>query len=151
MMTHVTRHFQEWIDGRLDNDARRAVESHLDECADCRAYFDRLSFLLEKPRASELPRLDPDPFVPARIRAAGKGRGERITLGELIRPFGWVRLSLVGGMLAIAVVLGVSMGRGLSGDVARADGDIYSEYYKAFSQSSLSDSWESLVETDNGS
>lgn len=154
MTTHVKKHFQAWMDGRLDDEGKRLIDDHLGGCADCRLYYDRLSFLLEKPAENDLPRLDPDPALPARIRAAAisAGRANRtITLGELFRPLGWVRLSLTGAMLVIAVVLGVMMGRGVASEAVHADSDIYSEYYEAFSQSTLVDTWESVIETENGS
>ena len=72
-----------------------------------------------------------------------------ITVGDLFRPFGWLRLSAIGVMFVIAAVLGVSMGRGVMQSGQSSGSDMYGEYYQALSQSSLADQWESLIETEN--
>jgi predicted anti-sigma-YlaC factor YlaD len=155
-MRHATKHFQAWTEERLDREAQRLIEIHLEDCAECRAYFERMSQLLEKPEESDLPRLEPDPFLPGRIRGLAEKSSETAhadwpaRLG-LMRPVGWLRLSYYGFLFAVAVAAGVYFGqsaaaRGLMGN---GDGQLLTGYYEAFSQSGFADDWEQLLDTES--
>ena len=154
-MKHIAKHFQAWSEGRLDGEAQRLIETHLEECAECRMYFERMSSLLEKSTASDLPRLEPDPFLPGRIRGLAEKSSTTAhadwpaRLG-LIRPLGWLRLSYYAVLFAAAVAGGVYVGQGAaawsSGD---GDDQLLTGYYEAFSQSGFADDWEQLVAVEN--
>jgi len=109
-----------------------------------REHADKLSKLLEASDASLLPRLEPDPFLPARIRAlAEASRGRRQRAGR------WLRASFVGAGLALSVVCGVYLGSGLSaagGPAGNGDSEILSAYYDAFTQSGFAVEMDDVLE-----
>ena len=148
-MKHIAKHFQDWSEGRLDGEAQRLIETHLEECAECRMYFERMSSLLERSTASDLPRLEPDPFLPGRIRGLAEESSTPAPRG-LLRPLGWLRLSYYAILFAAAVAGGVYVGQGAaawsSGD---GDDQLLTGYYEAFSQSGFADDWEQLVTAEN--
>jgi predicted anti-sigma-YlaC factor YlaD len=131
------------------------VQTHLDDCAECRMYFERMSRLLERPESSDLPRLEPDPFLPARIRAmaddSSADRARATAPGRAIaKPLGWLRLSSLGVMFVVAVAAGVYLGQSIAlPRIQNGDSQLVSSYYEAFSQSSFADDWEQLLDTDN--
>lgn len=148
---HVKRLFHAWSEKRVGEDERREVEQHLEECADCRLYFDRMSALLQKLDPSLLPRLEADPFLPTRIRAQAGGAGEASALPARARAV-WPRFSVLSAVLVAALAVGVFLGRGLSKVVATSaqqdDSDIVEAYYSAFSQSGFASDWESVISDD---
>ena len=154
VVKHVRKHFQAWSEGSLDDEAHRLVEAHLEDCAECRLYFDRLSQFFEKPEADDLPRLKPDPFLAKRIRALADEPPvihdrERPILPGLPRRLGWLRLSFFGVMFALAITTGGYLGQSVATrPTQNGDGQLTS-IYEAFSQSGLGDDWEELLETDN--
>jgi predicted anti-sigma-YlaC factor YlaD len=147
-MNHVKKHYQAWSEGRLDGEAQRLTEAHLEDCAECRAYFERMSQLLERPSEDDLPRLAPDPFLPGRIRAlAGKTSAAH---PRGVRALGWLRLCYYAFLFAVAVVGGVYVGQGAATRGAEnGDNQLLSGYYEAFSQSGFAEDWEQLVDTEN--
>jgi len=148
-MKHIAKHFQAWSEGRLDGEAQRLIEIHLAECAECRMYFERMSSLLEKSMASHLPRLEPDPFLPGRIRGLAEKSSTPAPRG-LIRPLGWLRLSYYTILFAAAVAGGVYVGQSAAaGSAGDGDDQLLTGYYEAFSQSGFADDWEQLVTAEN--
>lgn len=148
-MEHKTARekYQTWIEGGLGAEERRIVEQHLDECGECRMYFEKVSVLIERPQPTLLPRLTPDPFLPSRIRALaeerGAARGRR-------RAVGWVRLSAGSAMLILAAAAGIYLGKGLYTNTRSAEEtELARAYYEAFSPSDFAGVWEDLfVEAD---
>ena len=88
--------FLEWLEGRLDENARKSIDRHLKECRDCRVYFQAMSAVLRRPDLSRLPRLRPDPFLPARAVPAvtEQQREEKVPMktGRKTHqvPSGWI-------------------------------------------------------------
>jgi predicted anti-sigma-YlaC factor YlaD len=141
---HVIKSYQAWDDGRVTPEERRTIQQHLEECAECRRYYENMSLLLEKPDPSLLPRLEPDPFLPTRIRAEVEGKKTRHARR---RAAGWARLSAAGAMVVVAATLGVYLGTGLStGTQSVDDTEMINAYYQAFSPTSIVDDWASLLE-----
>jgi len=143
-MTHVKKHFQVWSEGRLDSETQRLVDGHLQDCAECQAYFSRLALLLEKPQAHDLPRLEPDPFLAKRIMA------NEIDHTRDSSP--WIRglqASLAGVSLAAAVLIGLYLGQGVVEQPVNGEDQLLSSYYDALSQTGLSEDWEQLLDTND--
>lgn len=143
--------YQAWCEGRLAAGELRGVRDHLDACVECRLYYERMTLLLEKTDPALLPRLAPDPFLPARIRALAEERKRGPVRG---RALAWLRLSLAGVMLFFAATAGVYLGQELSTASRSADTaqgtDIAEAYYEAFAPSDFSGVWESVLdETDS--
>jgi anti-sigma factor RsiW len=147
---HVIKQFQGWNEGRVDEQARLEIQSHLGDCDDCRRYFERMTKLMEGVGPENLPHLEPDPFLPARIRAAAEeSRGG----GRAPRPaFGRLAASIMGATVVVAAVGGILIGGGLSsrataGEETRA---LVDGYYEAFSPSDIDGEWETLLDENNG-
>jgi predicted anti-sigma-YlaC factor YlaD len=138
----VKKKYQAWIEGGLGAEERRIVQQHLDECGECRTYFETVSFLVERPHPTLLPRLTPDPFLPSRIRALaeerGAARGRRSAVG-------WVRLSVGSVMLILAAAAGIYLGKGFPTNTRTAEEtELVEAYYEAFSPSDFTGVWENL-------
>ena len=145
---HVIESYQAWDDKRVTPEERRTIQQHLEECAECRRYYENMSLLLEEPDPSLLPRLEPDTFLPTRIRAEVEGKKTRHARR---RAVGWARLSAAGAMVVVAATFGVYLGKGLSTDSQSADDmAMIDAYYEAFSPTSIVDDWASLLENGEG-
>lgn len=152
----IIRRYQGWIEGGLGTEERREIERHIGECDDCRAFYVKMTRLLEKTDPALLPLLTPDPFLPARIRAmAGYGKTRPETLATARRAglawFGhrrleWARVSLAGAALLLAVTAGVFLGRGLSANNSYAqESELASAYYEAFAPTDIAGGWADVV------
>lgn len=159
---HVKKDFEAWYEGRTQGDEHQAIDRHLAECAECRSHYRRMSQLFEAVSPVLLPRIEPDPFLPARIRAQAEDRaGMRAAAAgrAVAAPGGGLRRFAAPMMTAatvLAAVLGVFIGRELSlrAHTGRAvDAAMVNTYYDAFSQPGFGSDWEEVVgnEEENGS
>lgn len=153
---HVIREFQAWNDGRIGDAKRQEIQLHLDECDDCRRYFEKMTALLEGIDPALLPRIEPDPFLPARIRAvaasgarparkAHRSAAARPPLGRL----GW---SMMAASALVAVAIGTLLGSGWSRTLEEqeqaADAAIVEAYYEVFSPPGIAGDWQYIMESD---
>jgi predicted anti-sigma-YlaC factor YlaD len=144
---HVIKRYLDWRENRVDDEVRLEIESHLADCVDCRRYFDKMTELMEGIGPDALPHLEPDPFLPARIRA----RADAGAPGPapLPRPaFGRLAASLLGVAVVAAAVAGTLIGSGLSSRAIASEETqaIVSGYYEAFSQDEFAQQWETVLE-----
>jgi len=140
---HVKKRFQGWHDGDIDEGSRSRIRDHLVECGECRLYYERMSQCLDKPDPESLPHLEPDPFLPARISSIA---GNSIESSVHRMGFSWVRVSLLGVMTALAMVLGIFLGKGLSTPADDLDDTgLINAYYEAFSQDSFARDLEDII------
>jgi anti-sigma factor RsiW len=152
----IIRRYQGWVEGGLGAEERREIERHIGECDDCRAYYDKMTRLLDQMNPALLPLLTPDPAVPARIRAmAASGKTQAAETGDRRtrsgnRRFAWARVSLAGAALAAAVIAGVLLGRGLATNTRYPqETDLATAYYEAFSPTDIAGGWADVMsETD---
>jgi anti-sigma factor RsiW len=156
---HVINDFQAWSDGRINEKQRLAIEGHLEKCTDCRAYFEKMSLLFDQMGPASLPRLQPDPFLPARIRAISKGDKETETARDPARasarqarrrPFGWATLSAMAVLIVMAVWVGAYFGERLSlvslaASQSEAE-EFVDSFYDEFSRPGFTSSWETILE-----
>jgi predicted anti-sigma-YlaC factor YlaD len=141
----VKENYVHWSGHRLKAEERRHIQEHLDGCDECRIHYEKMAVLLDDTDPVLLPRLTPDPFLPARIRALA---GSRAPVPVRRRALGWLRASLAGVLLMVAASAGVLLGHGLSNGStsATAEGvDLAQEYYEAFSPSDFSGVWENVL------
>lgn len=132
-----------WDEDRLDPAERRKIQRHLEECTNCRAYFEKMSLLLDTLDPSLLPALEPEPYLPTRIRALADRKG---TTG-LRRAVAWARVSLATFAVVVAAFSGVYLGASLTTAQSSVDdSEIIGAYYEAFSPSEFMDGWEDLFE-----
>jgi predicted anti-sigma-YlaC factor YlaD len=132
-----------WIEGGLSVEERRIVQQHLDECGECRTYFEKVSLLVGHPYPTLLPHLTPDPFLPSRVRALAEersaGRGRRSAVS-------WVRVSMASAMLILAAAAGIYLGSGFYANTRSGEETELAEaYYEAFSPSDFAGVWEDLL------
>ncbi|MBP2680887.1 MAG: hypothetical protein H6Q78_750 [Candidatus Krumholzibacteriota bacterium] len=152
----IIRRYQGWIDGSLGTEERREIERHTAECDECRAYFEKMTRLLEETDPALLPLLSPDPFLPARIRAmAENGKKRPVSRRAGLDGFGhrqaaWARVSLAGAALFLAVIGGVLLGRGISASSSYAqESELASAYYEAFAPTDIAGGWADVVNQTN--
>lgn len=144
---HVIKQFQNWFEDRLGEEENRLVENHIRDCEKCGRYFGNMKSLLEGTDPARLPHLEPDAFLPVRIRAlAGKDGAHTTPTRALTGRLGW---SLMGLSVAVAAVAGLFFGSTLS---ARADASaraadmaIADAYYEVVSQRDIPTQWESVL------
>jgi anti-sigma factor RsiW len=151
---HVIKQFQDWYEDRLNREENRTVELHLDGCEDCGRYFNTMKAMLEGTDSARLPHLEPDPFLPARIRANAESTGsETLPARQAARALpGRLGLSMMGLAFAVAAIAGTYFGSTLSAHadatMQAANESIADAYYEAFSPSDISGEWESILQDD---
>lgn len=134
MKKNVEKHLADWVNGTLDASTKREVDEALRKDLELAARFHAMAELLNNPTRPPLPELEPDPFLAGRIKAQKTPR---------LQPQGWRQLSLSGAMLAIAITMGVFLGKG----IAEQENNVYTSetelevYSDVFSQDVLGDSW----------
>ena len=142
MRTHVTTFFLAWRENTAPD--RGTIENHLKDCTDCREYFEKMTLLLEHTDTHHNPRLQPDPYLPSRIAALVNER-KNIGPKKLVHAARWSFASLA---FALAIVIGILLGKGLSpASPQYKTSEIISTYYNAVSQQNFSTELESVVES----
>lgn len=141
---HAKKAFLDWFeDDRLNARQRKEIERHLQSCRDCREYYRKMSRALSgEIDWSVFPRLEPDPFLPTRIRAAAeKTPGKRSWHWRSVVQWSFSTLMLVAG-----IIIGIYLGKGLAIQKQYSETDIVSAYYQAFAQQSYAENWEHVLE-----
>lgn len=142
MKNHVTYLFLDWHENRISASDRSRIEQHLKHCDGCRMYYERMSGVFDDRSLLALKDLQPDPYLPARIRSL---RGPRRNLSPIIR---W---SLAGAVATVALLVGAYIGQGLSGNGQAAQGtNDMSEYHDVIAQHGTIDQWNSAAESVQG-
>ena len=146
----VIDQFLAWTDSRTGDTERQEIQRHLDGCDDCRRYYEKLSRLMEGVGSDALPHLEPDPFLPARIRAHAEA-SDRTIRGRQRPAFGRLAVSLLGAGVVVAAAAGMLIGSGLSSRVSAGEETqaIINGYYEAFSQDEFAQDWETVLVTED--
>ena len=104
-MSEECRHnrdaFSEYVDGELDGPARRELDAHLAECADCRAELDALRLTVQA--VAGLPVQQPRSLFAERVKAQLREAPAAATPG--IVTLLWARALPVAAMLVVVVGL----------------------------------------------
>jgi len=149
---HVINDFQTWIEDQVDDAERRDIQLHLDQCDNCRLFFDKMKRVMEGFDPASLPHLEPDPFLPARIRAIASGDPTAAT-GGVGPALGRLGKSVLVSAVFAAAVIGVVFGSGLSSRVTASalaeDAAIANAYHEAFSPSDVTSDWEYVLEAED--
>ena len=142
MKKHVTRLFLAWLDDSGTD--TRSIMEHLERCASCRKYYDKMSLLLAQTNLPVKSMLEPDPYLPVRIGAIAAARNQTFPNKVLLTT----RLSLAGLVVALGVAVGVSLGKAISPRSTHyGKEDMVSIYSSAISQESFTSGLESIIET----
>lgn len=120
--------FADYAGGRLDEPARRAIERALEADPALRDYYRTMTALLERPGPDALPRLEPDPFLPTRVRQFERERRRPAAAPR------W-RWAASAALLSGALLAGVWLGRGLAVQATPDEDALMTAYYEAFAQS----------------
>ena len=137
MTDHVTKLFLAWHEETISEQHRTEVSIHLEQCSNCRTYFEKMSAVFDDPSLLQVPGLQANPHLPARILALRAARREQ-------RMFPIVRWSLTGVGTVIAVLIGIYLGSGLTRtQTTSQSGSELSEYHDVIAQHGLIDQWDS--------
>jgi predicted anti-sigma-YlaC factor YlaD len=141
MNNHVKKQFLEWLESTTSR--KDEIGHHLQECEDCRSYYEKMKNLLNPDLISGLPVLRPDPFLPTRIQAL-VAEEKRANAREI---FAIARLSLQGLGFILALVIGIVLGKTISAQPTDAKTDeLVSVYRNAISQEDFSSQMELILE-----
>lgn len=141
MEQHVTKYFLAWQERSLPEREQARIADHLDACEACRTYFDALGFAFDPARSDPVPRLEPDPYLPARIEALAAGGQRRTARIPILRISGAIISA------AAAIVIGFFLGADLAPQLQQpGTANVYSSYYRVLSQRNFaSTSWDSVL------
>ncbi len=144
---HVKKHFLKWVENSCTDKRREEIQSHLKTCTECHHYYQKMSDVLQNPDLGVFPRLEPDRYLPTRIRAGeigarshagGDGHPSRLT---------W---SLAGLLILLAIGLGIIMGSAVFRPNISVEEQLAGEYYQAFTQNEISYQLDSIFDIQNG-
>lgn len=94
-----------YLDGELSEDERARIETHLEECATCRADADELAAVSDA--LDVLEGLDPNPYFAARVKRLATERKQRGWFGRAVVPVAATAAAatflLLGGFLGQAL------------------------------------------------
>ncbi len=72
------KHIKKWVipylEGRLNEEEKIAVEQHLSRCADCREFYQFIREVEYEAPVDIFPQLQADPYLPTRIKARFENR-----------------------------------------------------------------------------
>jgi hypothetical protein len=149
MNSHVTKLFLVWHEHKLDEGKRLDVEHHLASCDTCSSYFKKMSGAFTPIDQTRMSPLEANPHLPARIETL-RLKGDRHA--RAFTAYGrWLQWSFAGIGVGVAVIIGITLGKELSGKVnERKSTDIVTIYYQAFSQNGFADNWDSVLNVEKG-
>jgi hypothetical protein len=99
----VRRRLSEWIDGDLEGPSARELAAHLAGCVECRSRAEELAAVSRV--LSELPRVEPDESVTARVSDRIEIEMRSPGLAFLFRGVGAARPHLLASVVSAALVL----------------------------------------------
>ena len=146
MDKHVTKYFQDWIENNLDDERKSEVTEHLNECSVCQVYFQKLKGVMEPVDTSSEPRLTPDPFLPVKIENLIKGKEPKPTSFAPV-----LRWSFASVAIFAACLIGITLGSGIvETESEEYTSEVFYDYYNAFSQSGIGETWDYFSNLDGG-
>ena len=144
---HIHKYFYDWYRQTLNAKVKYQVESHLKTCSDCQQYYNKMSTLLDQPDLSSLPRLTPDPYLPEKIIQRSKHQLSPKKSRALPRYFRW---SFATGLVILSFTLGIFLGKGIFySKNTDYDSQLTSAYYQHFSQSSVLEEFDQILNSVN--
>jgi predicted anti-sigma-YlaC factor YlaD len=140
---HNHKYFYDWYRQELDEKMRYQVESHLKTCADCQQYYKKMSTLLDQPDLSALPHLTPDPYLPEKIIQGRSSQFSPKKSGAVAR---YIRWSFATVLVVLSFTLGIFLGKGIFySKNTNYESQLTSDYYQHFSQSSVLEEFDQIV------
>lgn len=139
----VKKLFPEWFSGRVSAKRAAQIQDHLTTCSACQEYYHQMTQILKNVGTSDLPVLESDPYLPARIRELSKLK-EKGTIPESIR--GKFQLALATLLLLLAMTFGFYLGKSLAiSTVNSPQEELIADYSRMFSEETIIQQWESSI------
>jgi anti-sigma factor RsiW len=130
-----------WVEGKLDAGRRSVIAHHLEECPDCRRYFETLSVSLVPTGTRPVMILAADPYLPVRVRAIA---AERAAQAEF-RDGAALRWTWRTAAFVLAMLLGIFIGESLSYRSPQVtDHHIVYEYSSSLWDSGIESRWQTI-------
>lgn len=108
---HVDDYFLEWSKGRLDDKKRQIVEHHLEMCEHCAKYYQTMQTIMEHPKTNQLPFLQKDPYLPARIKSKVESEQEEHEANKLALL--GLSKAMTGSLILFGLLFGFLLGQQL--------------------------------------
>lgn len=149
---HVKDYFLDWFELKLNNNKVKMIENHLEECNECRVYYDKVQNMLNNPDTTNLPKLQPDLFLPTRIKELAKGQKEKHKILELLKSK--IQVSFSTAIIIFGLGVGIFLGKWISNTNMEAntlsETEIISSYSSMFSDEGLGQVWSNFTIENNG-
>jgi predicted anti-sigma-YlaC factor YlaD len=146
--SHMKKYFPDWLEGKLSPSEIDSIENHLETCEECKEYFEKMQLFLGKPELGAIPELKPDPFLPTRIKEAAKQTNSGTKFLESLKMRS--RLTFGTAMIIIALMVGVFLGKWMSGKEAVSETEIVLSYSSMFSNQGVGEFCDNVVTEQNG-
>lgn len=143
----VIENLVSWMEGKITQEQRRAIDQHLQECTDCQHYYQVMQDVLENPELAGLPNLKADPYLPTRIQSGEARTAISVQKAPL---FDGLRWSFVTALLVIGMSFGAFMGYSLFQPANGDDSGIVTGYYQAFNQGENVFQLDEILNLENG-
>lgn len=145
---HKKTYFLDWLEKKLPPQQMNEIDRHLQSCAECRNYFEKMKMLLAEADGAVLPTLEPDYFLPTKIvELARKPDRTPSMLGLLKARFPMVLKTAV---VVFGLLIGILLGKWMSYPQHYSDTEIVLSYASMFSDEGIGEIWEDVIVENNG-
>lgn len=140
---HIKDFFLDWYELKLNNRKMEMIERHLDDCNECRLYYDKIQNILNNPDTTKIPNLQPDLFLPTKIKELAKQKDNKDGFYEFFKN----RIQISCGVVTIifALTIGIFLGKWMSSTNGVTEVEIVSSYSSMFSNEGIGQVWENIV------
>jgi predicted anti-sigma-YlaC factor YlaD len=145
---HLKQYFVDWSEGRLKQHQMDQIEQHLKSCPDCQAYFGKMQMFLAEPDPVALPELEPDYFLPTKIKELAKQSKDEQSSFKLWKKR--IRVALGTATVVLALLIGVFFGKWMSDKQEFSETEIMLTYSTMFTDQGIGEVWNNVVTEENG-
>ena len=136
---HLTYLYLEFREKKLPESIMNEIERHLSVCPECEEYFQKMDLLFNVKNLWKIIDLEPDPYLPSKVTMlmSNNPRPGRKQFRPRLIP-----LTVGTAALALAVSLGIFLGKGIAPSVEKVDSTtIAATYIESFQQHGFGDHW----------
>lgn len=145
---HVRKYFLDWLELNLNTNKAEMIERHLQNCTECKEYYDKMQVILNKPEPSDLPKLQPDAFLPTKIKELAKSKESKYQFYNFLKPK--FRMTFGAVMIICALIIGIFLGKWMSYKESVSEIEIVLSYSTMFSDDGIGQIWDNIVAERNG-
>lgn len=145
---HIKKYLLEWLDDKLSPDQMKMIKDHLVHCRECREYYAKMEVFLTKPDSPGLPRLQPDYFLPTKIKELAKKNGRN----RALRASKKIKYQITFGTIIVffALISGIFMGKWISQTPAVSETEVVLSYGSMLSDDGINQVWDNIGTQTNG-